>query len=108
MEVQPMQCTAGSNGQQVLAGKQRAGRFREFQELDCRRVGPVDAMNVEPDQLRIECDTCRGQLLLVALVAVSGRGDRQEIPEVADPPMTVCDQARGTVPGSGVVDRSVS
>ena len=62
-------------------------------------------MNVEPDQLRIECDTRRGQLLLVALVAVSGRGDRHQIPQVADPPMTMCDQLRDTLPGSGLVIR---
>src|SRR5207248_6071908 len=89
----------------LLAGKPRVWRCREFHELDYRRDDPLYAMNVEPDQLRIECGTFRGQLLLIALVAVSGRGDRHQIPQVADPPMTACDQVRDTLPGSGLVIR---
>src|SRR5437016_6493339 len=60
-------------------------------------------MHIEPDQLRIEGDARRGQLLFIALAPLRSRRDRHQIPQVADPPMIVSDQVGDALPDAGLV-----
>src|SRR6202795_3953001 len=89
MESEPPKCSEDADAEQVLSGENRRSRGAQSEELRCLFFCPFGATEVEPDQVGVEREMLRLQLLAVALVAKRRGHDALKVAQIGDALMAV-------------------
>src|SRR6202158_3794650 len=97
-QVELTQSTEGADRDQVLASDQRRWRSPAGKHLNRRDLCAFDATTAELNDLLIEGEAVRRQLLEISLVAQRSSGDCLQVAQIANALVPMTDQVRDAPP----------